>query len=63
MFYVFRLTSLVAPVLASLWLHTSPVLAQSSVCTVQSFDVSTLAGSFEYAANFTQIGTCASQTT
>ncbi|KAL0041812.1 hypothetical protein WJX79_005447 [Trebouxia sp. C0005] len=28
-----------------------------------SFDVSTLAGSFQYAANFTQIGTCSSQTT
>lgn len=60
---VVRLTFLVVAVFASLLLHKSPVLAQTSNCTVQTFDVSALAGSFEYAANFTQIGTCASQTT
>ncbi|KAL0037699.1 hypothetical protein WJX77_008438 [Trebouxia sp. C0004] len=59
---VVLLTSLIAAVLASLLLHESPVLAQTSSCTVQSFNVSALAGSFQYAANFTRIGTCASQT-
>lgn len=44
--------------LVSVLVLTVPVVAQTSNCTLQSFDVSDLAGSFEYTANFSQYGTC-----
>lgn len=52
----------IAVLLASVVLRITAVMAQTPNYTYQSFDVSGLGGSYEYAANFTQISPCAPET-
>lgn len=47
---------------AGVVLRITVVIAQTPNYTYQSFDVSGLGGSYQYAANFTQISPCASET-